>query len=71
LAKNPEDPERKAKLSDDVRKLGKTNVECYGAIYVKTDGERLIAAFKIEQDSPLERWFYFEYAMRDGELVLV
>jgi hypothetical protein len=60
-----------SRLEAGVRRLGRTNVECYGAIYVKTDGERLIAAFRIEEDSPLERWFYFEYALRDGELILV
>lgn len=67
----PPDAALKDKLRDDVLKLGRTNVECYGAIYVKTDGERLIAAFRIEEDSPVERWFYFEYAFKDGDLVLV
>lgn len=71
IAASPNDADLRIKLAEDVRKLGRTNVEVYGAIYVKTDGERLIAAFKIEADSPLERWFYFEYVLRNGELMLV
>ena len=41
-----------------------------GAIYVKTDGLRLIAAFRTETGSEKKKWFYFAYEMRDGELVL-
>ena len=62
----------KAQIRADVEKLGKTNVENWGAIYVKTDGVRLIAAFKIELGSDLDRWFYFEYRFNSaGELELV
>jgi len=57
---------------DGVKELAKTNVDVYGAIYLKTDGKRLITAFKIEAKSDLEKWFYFEYALdSSGELKLV
>jgi len=46
-------------------KLSRNNVDVYGSIYVKTDGERLITAFKIETDSATKKWFYFEYII-DG-----
>jgi hypothetical protein len=44
----------------------------WGAIYLKTDGERLIAAFKIEAGSPTKKRFYFEYELdATGQLSLV
>jgi hypothetical protein len=62
----------KEDLKAKVKQLAKTNIEVYGAIYVKTDGERLIAAFKIEEKSETKKWFYFEYAFTAaGELILV
>jgi hypothetical protein len=71
LAANPTDALRD-RLQDDVTRLARTNVEVYGAIYVKTDGERLITAFKLEEPSPTKRWFYFEYVFSaSGELKLV
>lgn len=71
LAANPTDALRD-KLQEDVTRLARTNVEVYGAIYLKTDGERLITAFKIEDPSPTKRWFYFEYEFTSsGELKLV
>ena len=58
------------KLKAGVRKLGRSNVEVYGAIYLKTDGKRLITDFKIESGSELEKWFYFRYRVNpNGELV--
>lgn len=55
----------------DIDRLGRINVSVYGTIYVKTDGERLIAAFKNEADSEIKKWFYFEYFLNDeGELEL-
>jgi hypothetical protein len=71
IAAKPKDTKLRAKLAEDVKTLGRTNVSVDGTIYVKTDGERLIAAFKIEEGAELEKWFYFEYAFKDGELVLV
>ena len=61
----------RATITAKIRKLARTNVEVYGAIYLKTDGENLITAFRIETDSDIKRWFYFEYQLVDGELVLV
>ncbi|MFP1133071.1 ComEC/Rec2 family competence protein [Asticcacaulis sp. W401b] len=59
-------------IKADLRKLAKTNVEVYGAIYLKTDGKRLITAFKIEAASDTDKWFYYEYVMTaTGELVLI
>ena len=58
------------KIKADVRQLARSNVEVYGAVYLKTDGKRLITAFKIESGSELKKWFYFRYALNeDGELV--
>jgi beta-lactamase superfamily II metal-dependent hydrolase len=55
-----------------IAELAHNNVEVYGAIYVKTDGDRLIAAFRIETGSETKKWFYFEYAVTaGGELVLI
>ncbi|MCK5137794.1 MAG: hypothetical protein KAR19_18555 [Bacteroidales bacterium] len=51
----------KEKIIDNIKKLSKTNVDVYGSIYVKTNGDRLITAFKIEEKSPKKKWFYFEY----------
>lgn len=52
--------------------LARNNVDVYGAIYVKTDGERLITAFKLETDSPTKKWFYFEYRINAvGTLTVV
>lgn len=59
-------------IKADLATLSKTNVEVYGAIYLKTDGERLITAFKIESSSDTDKWFYYEYAFTPGgELVLI
>jgi len=58
-------------VEKDIDRLGRTNVSVFGSIYIKTDGERLIAAFKNEADSETKKWFYFEYHLNDkGELVL-
>lgn len=43
--------------------LGRSNVTVYGSVYVKTDGKRLIAAFRIETGSETEKWFWFEYVL--------
>jgi len=62
----------KQQLKEKIAELAKTNVETYGAIYVKTDGKKLITAFKIEAGSETEKWFYFEYAFAaTGELIIV
>jgi beta-lactamase superfamily II metal-dependent hydrolase len=71
LAEKPTDKLEKS-LKANIYKLAKTNVEVYGAIYLKTDGKRLITAFKIEAKSDKEKWFYFEYAIDpSGELKLI
>lgn len=63
-------PELLARVKADVKALGRSNVEVYGAIYLKTDGERLMVAFKIESESPTRKWFGFRYAFNAaGELV--
>jgi len=52
-----------------IRHLTRDNVDVYGAIYLKTDGHRLITAFKIETGSEIKKWFYFEYRINaNGEL---
>lgn len=71
LASSPSD-ELKEAIRSNIRELSKTNVDVYGSIYVKTDGERLITAFKIEASSELKKWFYFEYVIKtSGELELI
>lgn len=63
-------PAKVEQLKADVKALGRSNVEVYGAIYLKTDGERLITAFRIETGSLVERWFSFRYRFdEDGVLV--
>ena len=59
-------------VKKQIKELSKTNVDVYGAIYVKTDGNRLITAFKLETGSQKKKWFYFEYALlANGELARV
>ena len=71
LAASPSEA-RKNDVLERVRRLARTNVDVYGAIYLKTDGRKLIAAFKLETGSLKKRWFYFEYARNaNGELKLV
>lgn len=48
-----------------VARLARSNVQVYGAIYLKTDGERMVTAFKKENNSPKDRWFHFEYKLTD------
>ncbi|MEW2922319.1 hypothetical protein AB1A65_12670 [Muricauda sp. ANG21] len=58
-------------IKDKISHLGRTNVDVYGAVYLKTDGERLITAFKFEEQSDKKKWFYYEYIIDDdGELHL-
>jgi beta-lactamase superfamily II metal-dependent hydrolase len=59
-------------MKEDVAKLGRSNVDVYGAIYVKTNGDRLITAFKREQGSDTDKWFWYEYKLADdGSLTLI
>lgn len=51
----------KLALSEALARLSRDNVSVYGAIHVKTDGEKLIVAFKKETSSLTSRWFYYEY----------
>jgi hypothetical protein len=62
-------PDRLVKISDLIRELARTNVEVDGAIYLKTDGKRLITAFRNEVNSEKEKWFYFRYALENGMLI--
>lgn len=63
-------PEALDAIKLEVKELARSNVEVYGAIYLKTDGERLMTAFRIETGSELEKWFSFRYAFNaEGELV--
>lgn len=64
-------PIRKQRIEDTIQTLGGTNVLVDGAIYVKTDGERLIAAFRTETGSEKKKWFYFGYEFDGNELKLV
>lgn len=64
-------PDRLDRIKEAIKSLSRSNVDVDGAIYIKTDGQRLIAAFKKETESETDRWFYFEYRMAGDELVLV
>jgi hypothetical protein len=48
-----------------IARLARSNVQVYGAIYLKTDGERMVTAFKKENNSPKDRWFHFEYKLTE------
>lgn len=58
------------KLDADIAALGRSNVDVDGAIYLKTDGERLITAFKKEQGADKDKWFWFEYVLVGDTLLL-
>ena len=63
---------RRDRILDDIWALGRSNVTVYGTIYLKTDGERLVTAFRIETGSEKKKWFTFEYKFGDnGELELI
>lgn len=64
-------PARGKRIGDAIDSLGRSNVDVDGAIYLKTDGTRLITAFKKESSSNTKKWFYFEYGIADGKLLLV
>jgi len=52
--------------------LALPSVAVDGAIYVKTDGEMLIAAFKKESQDAKDKWFYYAYRLTgQGTLELV
>jgi hypothetical protein len=71
LADNPSDDLKKG-MKERVRTLSRTNIDVWGAIYLKTDGRRLITAFKVEAGSPTKKWFYFEYELDEaGQLTVV
>ena len=61
---------RSERIAEAIAILGGTNVLVDGAIYVKTDGERMIAAFRTETGSEKKKWFYFGYEFDGDELVL-
>jgi len=63
--------EKKEVLKEKIELLARNNVDVYGAIYVKTDGHRLITAFKKETLSPTKKWFYFEYLIDDDGVIEV
>lgn len=68
VAAQPAEAAMKAVLNG-IDRLARSNVEVYGAIYLKTDGKRLLTAFKIESDPPTKKWFWFEYELgEDGQL---
>ncbi len=69
-----ETPARRRKRLDKIIKntnvLMRRNVEVYGTIHVKTDGDRMIAAFRIESNSKKKLWHYYEYRQdANGTLV--
>ncbi|TDH38047.1 MBL fold metallo-hydrolase [Pseudohoeflea suaedae] len=60
------------KIIAEMEVLGQSNVTVYGTIYVKTDGERLMAAFRVETTSQTKKWFTFDYAFdAEGALQII
>ena len=63
--------EKLKKLLGKLQKLAVRSVAVDGAIYVKTDGVWLMAAFKKESSDARNKWFYYMYRLGgDGELEL-
>ncbi len=70
--KDSSSPNKRQKIMDDIWDLGRSNVSVYGTIYLKTDGQRLVTAFRIETGSDKKKWFTFEYSFDEtGALQLV
>ena len=65
----PLDADAVTALEERIQRLGRTNVAVWGSIYVKTDGRRLITAFKVETASEKKKWFYYEYAWNEAGLL--
>lgn len=64
--------EELAGLLEDFADLALPSVAVDGAIYVKTDGDLLIAAFKKETQDPKSKWFYYAYRLTaEGTLELI
>ena len=71
LTAAPSDSAR-AKFKKEIDLLARSNVTVYGTIYLKTDGETLITAFRIETGSEKKKWFTFQYELDDQhQLILV
>lgn len=68
-ALNEEDAAERKKLKDLYGtihdELFKRNVSVYGAINVRTDGDRAVVAFLEETASPASRWFFYELEKDD------
>lgn len=63
-------PAKVEALKESVKDLARSNVEVYGAIYLKTDGERLVTAFRIEAASETKKWFAFRYRFTDDGVLV-
>lgn len=73
VARHAADPQSVslASIEAAIDALGGSNVDVDGAIYVKTDGKRLICAFKKESGSSTDKWFWFEYMVAAETLLLI
>lgn len=66
-------------LTSGIASLSGSNVTVDGTIYLKTDGDDLLTAFRIETGSQIKKWFTYQYRMKrtataagtDSELELV
>lgn len=68
--RKPDDAAIGKRIDAAIGTLAGSNVAVDGAIYLKTDGTRLITAFRKETGSETDKWFYFEYRIADGKLLL-
>lgn len=75
LKSDPAEPNRlieTEKLLERLGQLALPSVSVDGAIYVKTNGDFLVTAFKKETQDPKHKWFYYVYRLSgDGNLTLI
>lgn len=57
----------KSKFKEEIELLGRSNVTVYGTIYLKTDGDTLITAFRIETGGDKKKWFIFQYEFDENQ----
>ena len=72
-AKKETDPQKKSELKKKAKKLfdkdKKINVTIYGAINLRTDGEKVVLAYMLEKPSESRRWdVYTLESKNDGKL---
>lgn len=57
----------KAERETLLKTLARRNVEVYGAIKLRSDGQRMLLAFEIEEQTPTDRWHAYRFEHRQGQ----